>query len=51
MKTIGILSSFTTILIMTLIYVNHMHVGEVNHLRMQVQIERAVSNIFHVERY
>jgi hypothetical protein len=42
MKTIGILSSFAIILTMTLIYVNHMHVAEVDYLRMQVQIERAV---------
>jgi len=42
MKTIGILSSFATILTMTLIYVNYMHAAEVDHLRMQVQIERTI---------
>ena len=49
MKTIGILLSFAITLTMTVVYVNYMHVyenymhaAEVDHLRMQLQIERAI---------
>ncbi len=42
MKTIAILANFAAIMVMTILYVNHMHAVEVDHLRMQVQIEQTI---------
>ena len=45
MKIIGILSSFATVLAMTVMYVNHMNSVEVQHLQMQLQIEKTVAQV------
>lgn len=45
MKTIGILSSFATVLAMTVMYINHMNGVEFQSLQMQLQIEKAVAQV------
>jgi hypothetical protein len=45
MKIIGILSSFSIVLVMTVMYVNHMSDMELQHLQMQLQIENTVAQV------
>lgn len=48
MKTVAIILNIAIVAFMAMIYINHVHAAEIDHLRMLIQIEKAVGQaLFH----
>lgn len=48
MKTVAIILNIAIVASMAMIYINHVHAAEIDHLRMLIQIEKAVGQaLFH----
>jgi hypothetical protein len=42
MKTVAIILNIAIVASMAMIYINHVHAAEIDHLRMLIQIEKTV---------